>query len=113
MDDPRFTILWDAQFIANDLLRDHDLSYLGAPFTIPHDFDGFVLEYDPASIMGAITTMKNRNMETRSHDEIIDLFPVIVRDAVIAAIHKNPLAMGHIAMEQVIDAATSRTDRTV
>lgn len=107
MEDPRYTILWDAQFIANDLLGQHNLSYLGAPFYLPESFDNFELHYDPQTINGAITTMKNRGQETRSHDEIIDLFTVIVRDAVVASIHKHPIAMGHIAMEQVINAATT------
>jgi len=107
MDDPRYTLLWDAQFIANDLLREHDLTYLGTPFYLPHHIDGFELNYDPMTVHGAIAAMKERGLETRSAEEIIDLFPTIVRDALAASIRKNPIAMGMIAMEEVINAATT------
>jgi len=106
MDDPRYTILWDAQFIANRLLANYGLSYLGAPFTIPNDIEQFELWYDPIIVNGAITAMQNRGLEIRSHDQIINLFAVIVRDAVVQSIRENPKAIGALAMEQVIDAAT-------
>ncbi len=79
----------------------------------PSQLDGISLWYDPHIVANVIYDAQLRRGELKSTDELYALMATVVRDAVQKACHKEWQAVGFLMLEDLKNAATSRTDGTL